>query len=188
MRWKLSKLLKFTIKFLHFHLIELNKEFYTLDKLNGKEHRHQRRIYIEISTTTKKENANVAKMCAHFQSSPWNEETKNTDRTRKRVKKAFCSKVTAFKELINFQPYYISVDCNHCLYRISVCTFRRDTFSAYSDMVFSLVLSFDGNFYICVTCGKKLKKNCILCDLAKEFRDIQRLEKVLVAKRSVSKT
>ena len=44
-----------------------------------------------------------------------------------------------------------------------------------------------------MTCGKKLKKNCIpcqavynqleLCELLKEFRDIRRIEKVLSARR-----
>ena len=104
----------------------------------------------------------------------------------KRVKKAFHSKVTVFKEPINSGPYYICVVSNRCLYRRSVCTFKRDKFSAFSDKVFSCVESFDGNFYICMTCGKKLKKNCIpcqavynqleLCELPKEFRDIRRLK------------
>ena len=48
-----------------------------------------------------------------------------------------------------------------------------------------------------MTCGKKLKKNCIpcqavynqleLCELPKKFRDIRRLEKVLVARRLLFK-
>ena len=115
----------------------------------------------------------------------------------KRVKKAFHSKVTVFKELINSGPYYICVVSNRCLYRRSVCTFKRDKFSAFSDKVFSCVESFDGNFYICMTCGKKLKKNCIpcqavynqleFCELPKNFRDIRRLEKVLVATRLLFK-
>ena len=63
--------------------------------------------------------------------------------------------------------------------------------------MFSLVGSFDGNFCISMTCGKKLKKNCIpcqavynqleLCELPKEFRDIRRLEKVLVGRRLLFK-
>ena len=103
----------------------------------------------------------------------------------KRVKRAFHSKVTVFKELINSGPYYIYVVYNRCLYRRSVCTFKRDKFSAFSNKVFHCVESFDGNFYICMTCGKKLKKNCIpcqavyneleLCELPKEFSDIRRL-------------
>ena len=40
---------------------------------------------------------------------------------------------------------------------------NRNKFCAISDDVFSLVLSFDGNFYICKTCGKKLNKNRIPC-------------------------
>ena len=90
------------------------------------------------------------------------------------MKKAFHSKVAVFKELINSGPYYMCVVSNRCLYRRSVCTFKRDKFS-----------------------GKKLKKNCIpcqavynqleLCKLPKEFRDIRRLEKVLVGRRLLFK-
>ena len=139
----------------------------------------------------------MEKMCARFQGSLRHKESKNIDRMRKRVKKTFHSKVAMFKELINSGPYHICVVCNCCLYRRSVCTFKRDKFSGFSDKVFILVESFDGNFYICMTCGKKLKKNCIpcqavynqleFCELPKEFRDIRRLEKVLVATRLLFK-
>ena len=136
----------------------------------------------------------MGKMRACFQgSSARHEETNNIDRILKRVKKVFHSKVTVFKELFNSGPYYICVVCNHCLYRRSVCTFKRDKFSAFSDKVFSCVESFEGNFYICMTCGKKLQKNCIpcqqvynqleLCELPKELRGMRRLEKVLGARR-----
>ena len=113
------------------------------------------------------------------------------------MKKAFHSRVIVFEGLINSGPYYVCVVCNRCLYKRSVCTFKRDKFSAFSDKVFSLVGSFDGNFYICMICGKELKKNCIpcqavynqleLCELPKEFKDIRRLEKVLVARRLLLK-
>ena len=43
----------------------------------------------------------MAKMRARFQGSPRHEETKNVDRIRQRVKKAFHSKATVFKDLIN---------------------------------------------------------------------------------------
>ena len=73
--------------------------------------------------------------------------------------------------------------------------FNRNKFCVISDDVFSLVSSFDGNVYICKTCGKKLNKNCFpcqavckmveVCEFIKEFRDIRRLERVLVARRLV---
>ena len=75
--------------------------------------------------------------------------------------------------------------------------FNRNKFYVISHDVFGLVSSFDGNFYICKTCGKKLKKNCIpcqavcnlleVCELPTKFRDIQRLERVLVARRLLFK-
>ena len=128
------------------------------------------------SNNKKKKTTRMAKMRARFQGSPRHEETKNIARIRKRVKKAFHCKVTVFKELINSGPYYIY---------------------AFSDKVFSLVESFDGNFYICMTWGKKLKKNCIhgqvvynqldLGELPKEFRNIRSLDEVLVAGRLLFK-
>ena len=73
--------------------------------------------------------------------------------------------------------------------------FNRNKFCVISEDVFSLVSSFDGNVYICKTCGKKLNKNCFpcqavckmveVCELIKEFRDIRRLERVLIARRLV---
>ena len=54
----------------------------------------------------------MAKMRARFQGSQRHEESKNIDRIRKRVKKAFHSEVAVFKELINSGPYYICVVCN----------------------------------------------------------------------------
>ena len=48
-------------------------------------------------------------------------------------------------------------------YRRSVGLFNRNKLCVISDDVFSLVSSFDDNFYICKTCGKKLNKNCIPC-------------------------
>ena len=102
----------------------------------------------------------MAKIRARFQSSPRHEETKNTDKIRKRVSRTSHSKV--IKEPINSGSYYKCVVCNNCLYRRSAGTFKRDNLSAFFHKVFSGVLSFDGNFHICMTCGKKLKKMLFL--------------------------
>ena len=89
------------------------------------------------------------------------------------------------------------VVCNHCLYRRLVSLFNRNKFCAISNDVFSLVSPFDGNFHIYKTCIEKLDKNCIscqaianmleVCELPKEFWDIQRLERVLVARQLLFK-
>ena len=102
------------------------------ENLNRNQHTQKRK--------RKKNNTRMAKKRARFQTSPRHEETKNTDGIRKRMKKAFHSKVTVFKELINSEPYYKCVVCNRCLYRRSVATFKRGKFSAFSDKVFSSVL------------------------------------------------
>ena len=75
--------------------------------------------------------------------------------------------------------------------------FNRNRFSTISDYVFSLVLLFDGNFYICKTRGKKLNANCIsfqtvcnlleVCELSKEFGFIKKPERVPIARRLLFK-
>ena len=75
--------------------------------------------------------------------------------------------------------------------------FYRNKFYVISDDVFSLISSFDVNFYICKTCGKKLNKNCIpcqvvfnlleVCEILKKIRDFRRPERVLVARRLLIK-
>ena len=62
---------------------------------------------------------------------------------------------------------------------------------------FSLVMYYDGNSYICRTCDKTMKKNCIPCQAAcnkmgiafllKKFDSISRLERVLVSRRILLK-
>ena len=148
-------------------------------------------------------------MRASFKSSPRHEEVKKGDRIRKKAKARkinfdaddkvprFEFKISVFKELINSGPYYICVVCNCNLYKKSVVLFHRDKYSVISDDVFRHVTSFDGKFYICKTYGKKFLKNCIPCqavcnilkvsELPKEFRDIRRLERVLIARRLLFK-
>ena len=151
----------------------------------------------------------MAKMQVRFKKSPRHEKVKSADRICKKSRGRpsnfdannevlrFCSKVFVFKKLIDSGPYYICVIWNRCLYRRLVGLFNRNKFYVISHDVFSLVSSFDGNFYICKSCGKKLKKNCIscqavcnlleVCELPKKFRDIRRLERILVAKRLLFK-
>ena len=151
----------------------------------------------------------MKKMQIKFKNSPRHEEAKNANRIHKKSRARtlnfvannelprFCSKISVFKERIKSGPYYICLVCNRCLHRRSVGLFNRNNLFVIPDDVFSLVLSFDGNFYICKICGKKLNKNCIpceavsnlleVCELQKEFRDIQRLEMVLAARQYLFK-
>ena len=148
-------------------------------------------------------------MYANFKRSPRHEDVKKADRIFKesRARKLnfnvdnqvlqFCSKISAFKRLIISGSHYLCVACNRRLYRRSVSLINGNRFSTISDDVFSLVLSFDRNFFKCNTFGKKLNKNCIpcqavcnmpkVCKLPKEFRDIRKLESVLIARRFLFK-
>ena len=138
-----------------------------------------------------KKKPQMAKMLAKFKSSPRQEEVKKADRTRKK------SRARTLNFDANNEVPRFCVVCNSCQYKKSVGLFNRNKFCAISDNIFRLVSSFDGNFYLCKTCGKKLNKNSIpcqavcnmleVCELPKEFTDIRRLERVLVARRLLFK-
>ena len=156
-----------------------------------------------------KKNSCMTKMRASFKSSPRYEEVKKGDRIRKKAKarkinfdgdnkvQRFEFKVPVFKEPIISGLYNICVVYNRNLYKRSVVLFHRDKYSVISDDVFRHVTSLDGKSYICKTCGKKLKQNCIpyqavcnmleVSELPEEFRDIRRLERVLIARRLLFK-
>ena len=102
-----------------------------------------------------------------------------------------------FKPQIKEMPYYICVVCNRCLYKKSVISFKIENYGDANAVLFSLVMSYDGHSYICRTCDKTIKKNCIPCQavcnkmgitiLPKEFESISRLERVLVSRRILFK-
>ena len=105
--------------------------------------------------------------------------------------------VTLFKKLIREGPYFICVICNRCLYKRSVVSFDFNSYSSLVKKLVHLVSSYDGRLYICRTCHNKVKKNNVPCQavsntltvelLPNEFRDLRRLERVLVAKRILLK-
>ena len=94
-------------------------------------------------------------------------------------------------------PYYICVVCNRCLYKKSVISFKIENYGDGNAVSFSLVMSYDGHSYICRTCGKTMKNNCIPCQAvcnkmgitfsSKNFESISRFERVLVSRRILFK-
>ena len=107
-------------------------------------------------------------------------------------------KVNAFKEQVKEGPCFICVSCNRSLYKRSVVSFKFESYDLIDNVeVFSLVRSYTGDYYICKTCHKKLKKGKIPCQsvynkldifkLPRQFTDIRRLEQVLVSRRILFK-
>ena len=105
--------------------------------------------------------------------------------------------VRKFKSLIKNGPYFICVICHRGLYKRSVSKCSRSSCSSLTKQLLDLKRSYDGCFYICKTCHSKVKRNKIPCQpvsnklsveqLPSEFRNLERLETVLVARRILFK-
>ena len=105
--------------------------------------------------------------------------------------------VNLFKKLIREGPYLIRVISNRCLYKRYIVRFDFNSYSSLVKELVHLVSSYDGRLYICRNCHNKVKKNNVPCQavsnrlavelLPKEFRDLRRLERVLVAERILFK-
>ena len=101
--------------------------------------------------------------------------------------------VSKFKSLIKKGSYFICVICHRGLYKRSVSKLSRSSCSSLTKPLLDLNRSYDGCFYICKTCHSKVKRNKIPCQsvfnklsaeqLPSEFRNLRRLEIVLVARR-----
>ena len=86
--------------------------------------------------------------------------------------------------------------CNRSMYKRSVISFDEQKYSKinFEEIEnFNPVTTFDGNFYACTSCHRKLIKGEIPCqsvsnklqifDLPDHLRDIRKLERILVAQR-----
>ena len=99
--------------------------------------------------------------------------------------------VSKFKTLIKIGPVLGCVACNRCHYQKSVIFFKMNRYNVDEDSIF-MVMSCDGNHYICNTCDKALQNNRMPCqtvanklfveDLPKQFQDINRLERLLASR------
>ena len=102
-----------------------------------------------------------------------------------------------FKDSIRQGPYYICVVCNRSLYKRSVRLFDENKYEVRNELFLSRVSSYDGKEYICLTCHFKLLKKNMPCqavynklqnfELPREFADLRKLEKVIIAKRLLYK-
>ena len=106
--------------------------------------------------------------------------------------------VAKFKEEVKKGPFYIYVVCNRTLYKQTVQIFEKNKYQVETSSVFDyMVYSADGKQYICITCHKKLLKGIVpaqaVCnnlqtfELPSRFRDLRKLEKIIIAKRLLFK-
>ena len=109
-------------------------------------------------------------------------------------------RIKKFKTIIMEGPFYFCVVCNRCMFKRSVVIFKANAYvSLNSSFYFAHVQSFNGNEYICLTCHQKLKakksqtpcqavcNQLELFNLPHHLSDVNRLERVLVAKRILFK-
>ena len=115
----------------------------------------------------------------------------------KNEKHIFSNRVVIFKKLVQEGPYFICVVCNRCLYRRSVILYSDEKVPLLDENSLNFVESYDGHFYICKTCSRKIKKGHTPCqavcnkleiyEFLDDLKNIRRLEKVLIAKQILFK-
>ena len=94
---------------------------------------------------------------------------------------SFDKSVSKFKTLIKSGPVFVCVVCNRCHYQKSVIFLKMRRYNVDEDSIF-MVMSYDGNHYICNMCHKAMRNNRMPCqavpnklfveDLPKQFQSI----------------
>lgn len=106
--------------------------------------------------------------------------------------------INSFKNEVRNGPFFICVICNRTFYRRGVVQYGENKYNNIDNKHFQFIVqSYDNREYICHTCNSKLLKGRIPCqavsnslrveELPKEFRDLRKLEKVVIAKRLLFK-
>ena len=73
--------------------------------------------------------------------------------------------ITRFKKLIIDGPSYICVVCNRCLYERSVIKFQEGQFKHLILDMYTGVVSFDEERYICKTCAREIRTKHAPCQV-----------------------
>ena len=103
--------------------------------------------------------------------------------------------VKKFKGMVHEGSFYVCQICRRCLYKRSIQHFERNIKNESSNPINAF--SFDGCLYICKNCHKNIAEGKVLCqsvsnklevcNFPSHFCEIQKLEKVLIAKRLLFK-
>ena len=109
---------------------------------------------------------------------------------------SFDKSVSKFKTLTKSGPVFVCVSCNRFHYQKYVIFKKMHRHNVDEDFIF-MVMSYDGNYYICNTCDKALQNNRMPCqgvanklfveDLPKQFQGINRLGILLESRRILFK-
>ena len=75
------------------------------------------------------------------------------------------AEITRFTKLIIDGPFYICIVCNRCLYKRSVIQFHEVQFEHLISDIYTSVVSFDEEKYICKTCARKKRTKHVPCQV-----------------------
>ena len=108
----------------------------------------------------------------------------------------FDKNVGKFETQIKSGPVFVYIVCNRCHYQKPVNFLKMHRYDVNEESIF-MVMSYDGNYYICNTCDKALQSNrtssqevankLFVEDLPKQFQGINRIERVLASRRILFK-
>ena len=89
---------------------------------------------------------------------------------------SFDKTVSKFKTLIKSGPVFVCVLWNRCHYQKSVTFFKMHRYNVDEGAIF-VVISYDGNYYICNKCHKALRNNRMPCQAVASKSSVEDLPK-----------
>ena len=102
--------------------------------------------------------------------------------------------LSIFHRKIRERPFSVCTVCNRLLYKKTVKQFVEHKYLSWPEL-FTVVKSYDGNEYICVTFDKKVMKGKIPCqavcnnmlvdEVPPELTCLEKLESILIAQRLI---
>ena len=97
----------------------------------------------------------MSQLSQHVLGTPQHDEIKNRQRESMSQFRKSIDPVKTFKDQIKEGPFYICVVCNRSLYRRSGILFKENSYSIDIPKKKIEIKSYNGFFYICLTCSKK---------------------------------
>lgn len=154
----------------------------------------------DIKKTVDKQRASSRKqkyISKNFLRKEQNNEKRRENYAKKKMHKTISTRISNFKITIKAGPVFICIVCHRCLYKRSVVKYNAEKYDLQHPDIINEIKSCDGEYYVCLTCHKKLLKDIIpaqavfnkleIFDLPDNLLNINKLEKTIVARRILFK-